>query len=235
VCDDANSRAWRIRCAGQKTVEAVGGPPTDDTSKSSRAVTVGTHGVRRSFCCGVTYHVISVHQHRGDILATLKGDASRGSDVTPIDSEGWESKSCGLSATGAARKPLLAPARGFELPEWGTTVGVVGLRFAAAITESTASFLRTSTQPTRWDPNLRHTVKVDDDGPCVPALKREVLAPCAAVHNPQTAPAAAADRDVFGRHATVGAADADTTPTHRVLAGVDVGIGSGLRDARSPF
>ena len=119
----------------------------------------------------------------GDILAALKGDASRGSYVTPVNSDGWESKVRGLSATGVATKPILVPARGFELPSCLPTVGVVGLHFGEANTESTASFPRTSTQTNRWDVNLRRTVKVDDDGRCIPAVNGEVLAPCTAVHN----------------------------------------------------
>jgi hypothetical protein len=117
---------------------------------------------------------------RRDILPGLKGGASRGSYVTPVDSDGWESKVRGLSPTGSATKPLLVPVRGFELPDCLTTVGVVGLRFGEANTESTASFPRTSSCTTQWDVNLRRTVKVDDDGRCIPALKREVLAPCTA-------------------------------------------------------
>ena len=159
-----------------------------------------------------------------DILAALKGDASRGSYVTPVNSDGWESKVCGLSATGSVvrkspifvmtrdcvsrttTKPLLVPARGFELPDCLPTVGVtktrrvlfahqkspisgdvVGLLFYEANTESTANFPRTFTQPTRWNVSLWYTVKVDDDGRCIPALKREVLAPCTAVHNSRVA------------------------------------------------
>lgn len=49
---------------GSKTAEAVGGAPTGDMSRGSRAVMVGTHGVCRSLCCGIVYHVVSVHQHR---------------------------------------------------------------------------------------------------------------------------------------------------------------------------
>ena len=98
------------------------------------------------------------------MLPRVNSWASRGSYVTPVGSDGWGSKLRGLSATGPATKPLLVPAGGFELSDWVTTVGVVGLRFGEANSESTASFPRTSLNTIRWDVNLRRTLKVTITG-----------------------------------------------------------------------
>jgi len=49
-----------------------------------------------------------------DILPRLKSWASRGSCVTPVDSDGWESKVSGQSASGSATKQLLVPREGLR-------------------------------------------------------------------------------------------------------------------------
>jgi len=116
----------------------------------------------------------------GDILAVLNGDAFGGSCVTPVNSDGWKYHVCGHSAAGTAKKSLLVSTGGFELFDCFMTVGVVSLRFGEANTESTARLPRTSYTTTRWDVKLRRSIKVNQDGHCIPAVNGEGLAPCTA-------------------------------------------------------
>jgi len=95
------------------------------------------------------------------------------------------------------------------------TVGVVGLRFGEANTESTASFPRTSLRTSWRDVNPRRTVKVDADGRCILAVNGEVLAPCTASHK----------RAFFPRHTNFGccegrenvATNSESQPPHDSL------------------
>ena len=64
-------------------------------------------------------------------------------------------------------KPLLVPAWGSELPDCLPTVGVVGLLFGEANTESTANFPRTSINTTSRGVNILYTVKVNEGGRCI--------------------------------------------------------------------
>ena len=123
-----------------------------------------------------------------DILPTLKGGASRGSDVTPVDSDGWECKVRGPSATGAATKPILVPVRAssylfvLRRSAWsahcfgfGSRHGKhrVNCQFSTHVPCGTAR----GGVPSPWRVSRRV-------GRCIPALKGEVLAPYTAVEKP---------------------------------------------------
>jgi hypothetical protein len=61
------------------------------------------------------------------------------------------------STSGSATKPLLVPCEGFELPVCVLMVGVVGLLFDQANTESTASFPRTNPSTTLFGKDLSNS------------------------------------------------------------------------------
>ena len=122
-----------------------------------------------------------------DILAALKGDASRGSDVAPVNSDGWESKVCDrrhwqCHATDTRPRRgvasylvvLCRSARSAHCFDFGSRRGKhrVNCQFSAHIPGYDAM----GCEPSPC------TVKVNEGGRCIPALKREVLAPCTAVH-----------------------------------------------------
>ncbi len=94
---------------------------------------------------------------------------------------------------GVPRPGYSYPAKDSELLGYFVSVLLsTGLRFAEANTESTASlwtaedrtgaFGSTPIQTHRGHSGLCHTVKVNDDGRCIPALTGEVVAPCTAFH-----------------------------------------------------
>ena len=147
-----------------------------------------------------TVRVFSIQYRSCDILPRLKSRASRGSDVTPVDSDGWESKvsdrrqwQCHATDTRSRRGVasylvvLCRSARSAHCFDFGSRRGKhrVNCQFSAHIPGYDTIECKYSLC----------IVKVNEDSRFIPRLKSWVFSPCKSYKNETTGGYTPSDRN----------------------------------------